>query len=86
MSNFRKFKFPQMLRKAKPAETDSIRRFKLNKLCLKEPIGHGSFRYVYTAEFKTPGNDKTETVVVKKMVNALSEGIITTEHLVSLLQ
>lgn len=72
-SNFRKFKLPQLIRKGKSAENDGIPRFEFNKLSIKERIGQGSFGDVYTAEFKAPGNDKTETVVIKKMINALDQ-------------
>ena len=73
MSNFRKFELPQLIRKGKSAENDGIPRFEFNKLSIKERIGQGSFGDVYTAEFKAPVIDKIETVVIKKMINALDQ-------------
>jgi len=54
-------------------ETVNIPQFDLNKLVVKERIGQGSFIYVFTAMFKAPGSEETETVVVKKMINVLDE-------------
>ena len=47
-------------------ETVNIPQFDLNKLVVKERIGQGSFSNVFTAMFKAPGSEETETVVVKK--------------------
>ena len=54
-------------------ETVNIPQFDLNKLVVKERIGQGSFSNVFTAMFKAPGSEETETVVVKKMSNVLDQ-------------
>ena len=54
-------------------ETVNIPQFDLNKLVVKERIGHGSFSNVFTAMFKALGSEETETVVVKKMSNVLDQ-------------
>ena len=47
-------------------ETVNNPQFDLNKLVVKERLGQGSFSNVFTAMFKAPGSEETETVVVKK--------------------
>ena len=71
MSNFRKFCLPRLLTKKPDPCNDGIARFDCNKLLLKDRIGHGSFVDVYTADYQAPGMTTTETVVIKKMLNAL---------------
>ena len=71
MANFRKFKLPQLLRRS--TETVNNPQFDLNKLVIKEIIGQGSFSNVFTAMFKAPGSEETETVVVKEMINVLDQ-------------
>ena len=71
MSNFRKFVLPRLLTKRPDPCNDGIARFDCNKLSLKDRIGHGSFGDVYTADYQAPGTTTTETVVIKKMLNAL---------------
>ena len=71
MANFCKFKLPQLPRRS--TETVNIPQFDFNKLVVKERIGQGSFGDVFTATFKTPGCEETETVVVKKMINVLDQ-------------
>ena len=68
MSNFRKFKLPQLLKAGKPID-DGIPRFEYNKLKVKERIGHGAYGDVYTADYKGPRDTKTETVVIKKLLS-----------------
>ena len=65
MSNFR------LLTKEPDPCNDGVARFDCNKLLLKDRIGHGSFGDVYTADYQAPGTTTTETVVIKKMLNAL---------------
>ena len=64
MANFRKFKPPQLL--GRSTETVNTPQLDLHKLVVKERIGQGSFSNVFTAMFKAPGSEETETVVVKK--------------------
>ena len=71
MSNFRKFCLPQLLPKKPDPCNDGIARFDCSKLLLNDRIGHGSFGDVYTADYQATGTSTTETVVVKKMLNAL---------------
>ena len=61
---FVKFKLPQVLRRS--TETVNIPQFDLNTLAVQERIGQGSFSNVFTAMFKEPGSEETETVVVQK--------------------
>ena len=71
MSNFRKFVLARLLTKRPDPCNDGIARFDCNILPLKDRIGHGSFGDVYTADYQAPGTTTTETVVIKKMLNAL---------------
>ena len=71
MANFRKFCLPRLLTKKPDPCNDGIARFDCNKLLLKDRIGHGSFGDVSTADYQAPGTTTTETVVIKKMLNAL---------------
>lgn len=64
MANFRKFRLPQLLQRS--TETVKIPQFDFNKLVVKERISQGSFGDVFTAMFKAPNSEETETVVVKK--------------------
>ena len=75
MSVFRKFKFPQLLRKGPPASEigEDIPRFKCSELPLKQRLGQGSFGDVYTAEYRASGDTKCHTVVVKKMLQVLDQ-------------
>ena len=52
-------------------EDDGIPRFDCNKLVIKDRIGHGAFGDVFTADYQAPGEDSKETVVLKKMINAM---------------
>ena len=46
-----------------------FRKFGLPRLL--DRIGHGAFGDVFTANYQAPGKDSKETVVVKKMINAM---------------
>lgn len=63
---------PQLLRK-ETYHDDTIPRFKCNKLVVKDRIGQGAFGDVYTTDYRAPGKITTETVVIKKMLNAVHE-------------
>lgn len=71
MANFRKFRLPQLLQRS--TETVKIPQFDFNKLVVKERISQGSFGDVFTAMFKAPGSEETETVVVKKIIYVLDQ-------------
>ena len=71
MANFRKFNLPQLLTRDPEPHNDGIPRFDCNKLLLKDRVGHGSFGDVYTTDYHAPGKDTSETVIIKKMLNAL---------------
>ena len=75
MSVFRKFKLPQLLRTGSPGSEigEDIPRFKCSELPIKQRIGQGSFGDVYTTEYKSPGDTKCHTVVVKKMLQVLDQ-------------
>jgi len=75
MSIFRKFKLPELLRKGKRESeiVENIQRFNCNELAAKQRIGQGTFGDVYTTDYKGPGDVKSETVVVKKMLQMLDQ-------------
>ena len=76
MSLFRKFHLPK-LSKSKAVSGNyinlSIQRFDCNNLSVKERIGRGTFGDVYTTDYRFPGDDKTTTVVVKKILHVLDD-------------
>ena len=72
MSNFGRFHLPQLLRK-ETHQDDTIPRFECNKLVVKDRIGQGAFKDVYTTDYRAPGKITTETVVIKKMLNEVDE-------------
>ena len=72
MSNFYRFCLPQLLRK-ETHHDDTIPPFKCNKLVVKDHIGLGAFGDAYTKDYQTPGKITTETVVRKKLFNAVDK-------------
>lgn len=72
MSTFGRFHLPQLLRK-ETHQDDTIPRFECNKLVVKDRIGQGAFKDVYTTDYRAPGKITTETVVIKKMLNEVDE-------------
>ena len=75
MSVFRKFKLPQLILRGSPGSeiAEEIPRFKCSDLPVKQRIGQGSFGDVYTTEYKSAGDTKCQTVVVKKMLQVLDQ-------------
>ena len=75
MSKFRKFGLPRLLEGKSPGipkpKDDGTPRFDCNQLAIKDRIGHGAFNDVFTADYQVPGKDSSETVVIKKMINAM---------------
>ena len=52
---------------------DATPRFKCNKLMVKDRIGQGAFGDVYNTDYRALGEITTETVIIKKMLNAVDE-------------
>ncbi|XP_044175083.1 probable cyclin-dependent kinase 8 [Acropora millepora] len=75
MSVFRKCKLPQLIRRGSPGSeiAEEIPLFKCSELPVKRRIGHGSFGDVYTTEYKSSGDTKCHTVVIKRMLQVLDQ-------------
>ena len=54
MSNFRRFRLPQLLIK-ETHHDDTIPRFECNKLVVKDRIGQGAFGDLYTMDYRGGG-------------------------------
>ena len=72
MSNFRKFSLPRLLIREE-SHNDGIPRFDCYSLAIKDRIGQRAFVDVYTTDYRAPGKDSTETVVIKKMLSAMDK-------------
>ena len=72
---FPSFKLPQLLRKSSPGSEicQDVPRFKCSELPVKQRIGQGSFGDVYTSEYKDSEDTKSQTVVMKKMLQVLDK-------------
>lgn len=72
MSKFRQLHLPQLLRK-ETSYPDTTPRFDCDKLVVRDRIGQGAFGDVYTADYRAPGKNTEDTVVIKKLLNAMDE-------------
>ena len=75
MSVFRKFNLPQLIQRGSPCReiAEEIPHLKCSELPVNQRIGQGSFGDVYTTEYKSSGDTKCHTVVIKEMLQVLDQ-------------
>ena len=81
MSKFRQLHLPRLLRK-ETSYPDTTPRFDCDKLVVRDRIGQGAFGDVYTADYRAPGKNTEDTVVIKKLgvyINQQSSLIVATK-------